>query len=157
ERNRLEPARLDLASDHVEGWTRVSAGLAAIRPEVPDVRRVVRVGMPAAKAVLRVRGMLERRPGMRRVVDAEADDAGAVAPEVGDERVVRVQSERRCRVERGDGGAPPFGYGLELAVAVELVAEEVSQRDDAWPDAAHHLGQRGLVDLEERKIGARGR
>jgi hypothetical protein len=44
---------------------------------------------------------------------------------------------------------------LELAVAVELVAEEVAEEDGARPHPAGGLRQRGLVDLEEPELGAR--
>ena len=55
--------------------------------------------------------------------------------------------------ERGDRLAPPLGDELELAVAVELVAEEVAEAERARPHAPRDLGQRGLVDLEEAELG----
>ena len=42
---------------------------------------------------------------------------------------------------------------LELAVPVELVAEEVAEKDGARPDAAGGLRQRRLVDFEEAELG----
>ena len=53
--------------------------------------------------------------------------------------------------------APALGDQLELAVAVELVAEEVAEADGTRPDAPQHLRQRRLVDLEEAELGAAGR
>ena len=52
----------------------------------------------------------------------------AVAPEVGHQRVVGVQHERRAPGARGDQRAPVVGELLQLAVAVELVAEEVAEQ-----------------------------
>ena len=56
-----------------------------------------------------------------------------------------------------DGDAPAFGDELELAVAVELVAKEVPERDGTRPRAPDRLGQRALVDLEEAELRACGR
>ena len=52
--------------------------------------------------------------------------------------------------------APAGGDELELAVAVELVAEEVAEEERPRPDAARDLRQRRLVDLEEPELGAVG-
>ena len=75
--------------------------------------------------------------------------------ELGDERVVGVDDERRRVGERGDRRAPALGDVLELAVAVELVAKEVAERHDPRADAPHHLGQRELVDLEQARARRR--
>jgi hypothetical protein len=42
---------------------------------------------------------------------------------------------------------------LELAVAVELVAEEVAEGDGARAHATGDLGQGRLVDLEQAQLG----
>ena len=52
--------------------------------------------------------------------------------------------------------APALGDELELAVAVELVAEEVAEADGPRLHARGDLGQGGLVDLEEPELGAPG-
>ena len=57
-------------------------------------------------------------------------------------------------VEPGNGVAPALGNVLELAVAVELVAEEVAEAHDAGTGASHHLGEDELVDLEQPEIRA---
>ena len=59
--------------------------------------------------------------------------------------------------EGGDRRAPALGDVLELAVAVELVAEEVAERDDARAHAHDHLGQGELVHLEQAELGVVGR
>ena len=45
---------------------------------------------------------------------------------------------------------------LELAVAVELVAEEVREQKNLGSDAASHLRQGRLVDLEQPQFGVTG-
>ena len=77
--------------------------------------------------------MLQLRSGMAWVVQPEGQRARPVAPEVADLRVVAVDDELRGR-QRRHGRAPAGGNELELAVAVELVAEEVAER--AAPSAA---------------------
>ena len=56
----------------------------------------------------------------------------------------------------GDGGTPALRDVLELAVAVELVAEKVPETDGLRPDAAGDVRKRALVDLEEPEVGAVG-
>ena len=46
---------------------------------------------------------------------------------------------------------------LELAVAVELVAEEIAEADRPRLNAPDHLRQRRLVHLEQRELGSAGR
>jgi len=53
----------------------------------------------------------------------------------------------------GDRSAPARRDDLELAVAVELVAEEIAEEQRLRPNAARHLGERALVDLEETELG----
>ena len=90
-----------------------------------------------------------------RVVEA-VDDAVA---ERADLRVVAVQDEHRLGRELVDGDAPALGDQLELAVAVELVAEEVAEANGTRAHAPEHLRERRLVHLEEaraRHPGPRG-
>ena len=68
--------------------------------EVPDEGALVGVRGAAAAAVLGVVGVLELGEGLARVLDPEVGDARApaqlaVAPEVGDQRVVGAQREDR--------------------------------------------------------------
>ena len=61
------------------------------------------------------------------------------------------------RLWQGCNGAPPaLRDDLELAVAVELVAEEICEADSAWLDLAGDLGKCALVDLEEPQGGTPG-
>ena len=72
-------------------------------------------------------------------------------------RAPRRVGRRRSRPARRPGElfdccTPALRDVLELAVAVELVAEQVSQFDDAGPGTAKDLRQRKLVDLEEPEL-----
>ncbi len=144
--------QLDSAADDVERRPRVPAGGAAIVAEVSDVRRRVLVRRSAAQAVLRIGGVLKRRPGEPRIVEPEDGGTCMSSGEIGDLRVVAVHHERRILRQPGDGAAPALRDELELPVAVELVAEEVCEQDRPGPDPAHHLGERALVDLEQAQL-----
>src|SRR4029079_12932368 len=100
----------------------MTAGRAAVVAQSPDVGGCVYVRRPAAQAVLRVGCVLERRPSLRGIVDAEGDPAWA--HEVADLRVVRFHDQRSPVGKLRDGRPPPLGDLLQLAVAVELVAEQ---------------------------------
>ena len=145
----LETVQLDGTRYDVERRTCMAAVRACVVTEVPDVGGSIDIRRPAADAVLRIGGVLQRRPRDRRVVDP-VHDARA---ERADLRIVAVQHEHRRLGQRRDRSAPPFGDELELAVAVELVAEEVPEADDPWPHPPQHLRQRPLVDLEQAELG----
>ena len=66
----------------------------------------------------------------------------------------RVHDQRRVVGESVERIAPTLGDELELAVAVELVAEEVAECDDARSRAGDRLGQRRLVHLEQSEIAS---
>ena len=87
------------------------------------------------------------------IVEA-VDDAVAERPDL---RVVAVQDEHRLGRKLVDGHAPALGDQLELAVAVELVAEEVPEADGTRAHAPEHLRESGLVHLEEAELGVPGR
>ncbi len=92
---------------------------------------------------------------MPRVVDAE--DTGARRPRARSPTCGSSPLTTSCAVgQRGDGVPPAGGDELELAVAVELVAEEVAEQERLRPDAARDLRQRRLVDLEQPELGAAG-
>ncbi len=121
--------------------------------EVADVGGAVGVRPPAGHAVLGVGGVGESLPGDGGIVQAEAEDVGAALRDVGDQWIVGVGHRPRRRVELGHRAAPPLGDELELAVAVELVAKEVSEADGLRPHAAADVGKRPLVDFEEPQLG----
>ena len=116
----------------------MTAVRAAVVAEVADVRRGVLVRRAAAEAVLRVGGVLQRGPREPRVVEAEHGAPAVDAGEVADLRVVAVHDERRVR-QRRDRLAPALRDDLELAVAVELVAEEIAEQERARAEAPRHL------------------
>ena len=98
--------------------------------------------------------MLQGRARARGIVDAEHDRIRARVRELAHLRVVAVHRQRGLLRQRAHGRPPPCGHVLELPVAVELVAEEIAQTDSARPHPRRHLGQRGLVHLEQAELGA---
>jgi hypothetical protein len=87
----------------------------------------------------------------RVVLHADVDRVRPVAAEVGHQRVVGVEHERAVRRRRHDR-RPAVGDGLELPVAVELVAEEVRQQHRAGAQVGHDAVEPELVDLEEPEV-----
>ena len=71
--------------------------------------------------------------------------------------IVGVEDDGGLGGQRRDRLAPPSREQLELTVAVELVAEQVAEADGPWTDPAHHLGEGGLVDLEQAELRMVGR
>jgi hypothetical protein len=153
ERRALEPVELDLTGRDVERGARVVAPRAPVVAEVPDVRGGVLVRRPAADAVLRVGCVLEGRACHARVVEPERDAPRMRVADGGELWIVGVDHEPRLLRQAGDRHTPALGDQLELAVAVELVAEEVAETDGARPQAAEQLGQRAFVDLEQPELG----
>ena len=138
---------------HLQCGPRVAARRTAVVAEVADVGRREVVRPSAAHAVARVGRVLERGPGVPRIVDAERDRAGAAVREIADLWVVPVDDQNGVGRERRRCRAPALGDVLELAVAVELVTEEVAEQDRPRPDAADDLRQGALVDLEQPQLG----
>ena len=134
-----------------------SSARAAVVAEVADVGGGVVVRRPAADAVLRVGGVLQGRAGDARIVKAEGDPARVRLTDRGELRIVRVVDETGLCRQLGHRFAPASGHQLELAVPVELVAEEVPEADRSRLQAAHEFRQRALVHLEQAEVGAPGR
>ena len=135
----------------------MAAGGAAVVAEMSHVGRRVHVRRAAADAPLGIGRVLELRRGMARVVDPEHGRLRPPAREVADLRVVAVHDERSVARKLRDRLTPARGQQLELAVAVELVAEQVPEADGARLQPPRHLGQRTLVDLEQPQLGVAGR
>ena len=137
---------------------RLRARAAAVRTAVPtqvaQVDRLVLVGVPAVAAVLRVGGVLHAGESLGVVVHAEVGHAAALAAEVRHQRVVGVQHEASTAIELAHELRPAVGKQLELAVAVELVAEQVGEEEQAGLHVGRDGGQPRLVDLEEPKLAA---
>ena len=74
------------------------------------------------------------------------------AAEVGDQRVVGVEHERRAAGLRRHDRGPAVGDRLQLAVAVELVAEEVAEQHRARLELLDHRAEPELVDLEQAEV-----
>ena len=130
----------------------MAARRAAVVAEMADVGGGELVRRPADDAVARVGGVLERRAAVPRVVDPERDRAGASAREVADLRVVAVDDQRRVLRQLAPLRTPPLGDVLQLAVAVQLVAEEVAEQNGPRPHAPDDLGQRPFVHLEQPQL-----
>ena len=97
--------------------------------------------------------MLELGQRQRVVLDAVVEGL-PVAPEVGDERVVGVQDEAGRGRQAGDDRRPAVGDDLELAVAVELVAEQVAEQHRARLELGRDRSEPELVDLEQAHVAA---
>jgi hypothetical protein len=86
----------------------------------------------------------------RRVLEAVVDDlAGCDIGQGGHGGVVGVEDHRRRGVGGLQGAAPARRHRVHLAVAVQLVPEEVGEEEDAGPQSLHGLGQGRLVHLED--------
>ena len=132
-------------------WPRRAAAVAVVVAQVPQEHVVVAVRRAAAAAVLGVRGVLQTGQRHRRILDAEVHDVGAIAPEVGDQRVVGVEDQRGAG-RLGHDARPAVGDDVQLAVAVELVAEQVGQQQRARADLRDELVEPELVDLEQTGV-----
>jgi hypothetical protein len=108
--------------------------------------------MAAVAAVLGVGGVLELGQGERIVLHAEVHDALALAAEVRHERVVGVEHQCGAFAARGDEVGPAVGEQLQLAVAVELVAEEVAENQEGGIEFRGDAVEPSLVDLEQPQL-----
>ena len=121
--------------DRLGGDRRRRAALAAVGAfvdaEVPEVDGLVDVGGATVPAVLGIRCVLHLGERHGRVLDAEIARTRYKAAEVGDQRVVGVQNHSRACRKAPHRRRPAVGDRVELAVAVELVAEQVPQQDRA--------------------------
>ena len=88
------------------------------------------------------------------VLQPEVDHSRAASPEVGDQRIVGVQHEPRAGRRAGNELGPAVGDQLELAVAVELITEEVGQQQQPRPQLGGNARKPGLVDLEQAELAA---
>ena len=98
--------------------------------------------------------MLQLGQGLRVVLDAEVEDALALAAEVGDQRVVGVQDEARA----GRPARPPARPSGRPAARARRSGR--AGRGTGWTgvearlDRLGHRGQPGLVDLEQAELAA---
>ena len=131
----------------------VSARWAAVVAEVPDIGRCEVVRRPADDAVARVGRVLEGRAavreGHRSRMRSHRRRPRPRSPTCG---IVPVHDEHRRLRKLARHGAPALGDVLHLAVAVELVAEEIAEQDGASADAPDDLRQRALVHLEQPQL-----
>jgi hypothetical protein len=123
--------------------------------EVGEIGGLVHVGVAAAAAVLGIRGVLQLGERERVVLDAVVERLAAAA-EVAHQRVVGVEHEARGGGQALDDLCPAVGDDLELAVAVELVAEQVAEQHGARREVGGHRAEPELVDLEQAHVAAPG-
>src|SRR5271155_2610904 len=109
----------DLARGHAGGWPGLTAARTAAVAQAAEVDPPEGIGGPATPTALGAGRGRHSRQRQRVVVHSEVQDTRALAAEIGDERVVRVEHEPRGAFA-GDL-FPALGDGLELAVAIELV------------------------------------
>ncbi len=150
----LDAVQLDIGRVDVGGGAVRAAVRARVMAEMADERPLVAIGGAAAPAVLGVEGVLELRNRLRRILDPEERDPVAtpqvtVASEVGDQGVVGVEDEAHRALALGDDARPLVGELLELAVSIELIAEEVPEQQQGGGELVDHLRQPCLVDLEQ--------
>ena len=125
-----------------------AAGRAAPVADVAEVRRRrSRGGRRSGRTGRRWRARRAARPAA--VVDAEVDDVVASLAQRRDRRVVGVEHEAQVRRRGGERFAPERGDGLDLAVAVELVAKQVGEHGDARSQLRQRRRHRRLVDFED--------
>ena len=150
ELRRADAVQEDLAGGERRGRAALAATVAVVVAEVAEVHGVEHVGGPATAAVLGVGGVGHAGHRQRVVLHAEVQRLWVVATEVGDQRVVGVQ-------DRAGGTGrqhllPALGDPLELAVAVELVAEQVRQQHRPGGELTGDGGEPELVDLEQPEL-----
>ena len=76
--------------------------------------------------------MLEGGPRRRGIVDPEDQRVRTLSRELTHLGIVAVDGQRGVAGQRTHRRAPPLGDVLELAVAIELVAEEIAETDRLW-------------------------
>ena len=133
---------------------RLAAARAVVVAEMAEVDRVEHIRRAAAAAVLRIGGVRHACQRERVVLDAEVEHRRvALTAEVGDRWIVGVEHERRVAGRSGvHGRVPAIGDRLELAVAIELVAEQVAEQDRARVQLGGERVEPQLVDLEQAEL-----
>src|ERR1700722_13046812 len=81
------------------------------------------------------------------ILDTEVDDPRSIAAEIRDRRVVSV--EHQSCIPFAQRLLPALNDRLELAVAVELIAKQVSEQDRARLQLRGERAEPELVDLEQ--------
>ncbi len=165
--SRIEPARVVRVNDvpsspwgsicvalDVERWPRVTAGRAGVVAEVPRVHVPVAIRHGAANAPGRVGSVRHRTEVDRTVIDAEQHVTRMALSQRGDPGIVGSSDHRRVGIEGVDHGLPAVDDEVELAVAIELVAEQVAQHDGPRIEPPGELGQGSLVALEQCRVRA---
>ena len=118
--------------------------------QVAQVDGVEDVGRAAVATVLRVGRVGHAGQRQRVVLDTEVERPRPLPAKVGDERIVCV--EHRLRAAACQRVAPAVGDRLELSVAVELVTEQIPQKNRPWMELLRQLRQPQLIHLEEAKL-----
>ena len=99
--------------------------------EMAQIDGVERVGSPTAATVLGVGGVRHALQRQRVVLDSVVENFRSLPAKVGEQGIVGVAHKlgRPRRPARADRLGPPLGDRVELAVAVELIPEQVAQHD----------------------------
>ena len=82
--------------------------------------------------------MLHLSDRHRVVLDPEVGDAGMLAAEIGDQGIVGVEQKPGAVAGAREDARPPIGDRFELAIAIELIPEQVGEEDRAWTELRDH-------------------
>ena len=149
------PVEPHLGGRHLRHRPLAPAVRAAVAAEVAEVDRLVGVGGAAVTAVLGVGGVLHARQRLRVVLDTEIGHAGSrPRPRSATSGSSAFSTKRARPSSRRDQLRPAVREQLQLAVAVELVAEEVGEEQEAGLHLVGHAREPRLVDLEQPELAA---
>jgi hypothetical protein len=96
-------------------------------PQVTDEDDVVLQGRPATAAANGVRRVREFWQSHPRILDTKVDDSGRVELQRSDQRIVRVERQGCGPGQRPEHRLPAISDLLQLAVAIQLIPEQVHQ------------------------------
>ena len=100
--------------------------------------------------------MLDRRQRVALVLDPERHEPSGQPPDrVVHERVVAVRHHHAIRPQGLAGRAPQPGDVVDLAVAIQLIPEQVREDHHPRREVRDHPRDRGLVDLEDADVSGR--
>src|SRR5262249_36185325 len=141
-------ARLDAGHPHSRSRALPRAGRTAIVPQVPVKIGQILIRAAAEWTQAGVQRMRSLATAHLAPINPKVDDVVAAAAERRNYRIVSIQNERRGRWQRGDHLPPERGDKLDFTVAIELIAEEVGEEDEAWLNFRDRTGHRGFIHLE---------
>src|SRR5215210_83199 len=131
------------------------AVVAVVDADVPHVHDLVDEGCSAHGAVFGVSDVLQTSGVQRRLIHTVEDESFGGPPEARDEGIVRVQDHSAALRQVPERRGYDLARIGELPVAVELVPEQVENREDPDLRLRGHLRHARLVHLEEPHLRER--